>query len=137
MAKHSPISVLLVDDSSADAMRLLVSYLRDIPHLQVDKRPQLPGDLSGWSVVITAGQTLSDAAVDRLTDRVRAGGGWLTIIGRNVNRIPALFGAEPAPVGPFCELRVLFDNGDHPPGRALAGCHLCQRPLPSPGRGKR
>ena len=114
MIKYSPISVLWVDGGSGDTPPMLLSYLGTISHLQVDEKPQLPQDLSEWDVVVTVGQRLADPAIDRLTAFVHGGGGWLTFIGPDTRKIPALFGVQPEPAGPFCELRVLFDTGDHP-----------------------
>ena len=114
MYSHSPTSVLLVDDGSLENIRTLAAYLRAIPHLRLEDSPQVPGDLSPWDAVVTAVEALSGPVVERLTAWVRAGKGWLHIIGRNVGEAPALFGAQPEPVGPLCELRVQFDNRNHP-----------------------
>ncbi len=114
MFEHSQTSVLFINDTGSKNMQVLMSYFRDISHLQLDDRPQLPAELSQWDVVVSAIETFGSADLDRLTAFVRHGGGWLNIIGRDTNEIPALFGAQPVPAGPLCELRVLFDNRDHP-----------------------
>jgi len=93
MFEHSQTSVLFINDTGSKNMQMLVSYFRDISHLQLDDRPQLPAELSQWDVVVSAIETFGSADLDRLTAFVRHGGGWLNIIGREINEIPALFGA--------------------------------------------
>lgn len=119
MPNHSRITVLLLDDGSVENVPGLAAYLSKIPHLRLNHSSQLAGDLSQWDVIITAVEALDPLTVDRLTAWVRSGKGWLNIIGRQVREVPALLGAQPQPAGPLCELRVLFDNRDHPLGVRL------------------
>jgi len=114
MYTHSTTSVLLVEDGNRHSIQALLEFLGEIPHLNLALHPRLPGDLSKWDVVISAVEQLSGAEVDRLTSFVNAGGGWLNCIQPSTVEIPDLFGARPEPAGPFGELRVLFDDRDHP-----------------------
>ena len=114
MYDHTPISVLLVDDGRSAKRHWFIAYLINIPHIRLDQSAQIPTDLSEWQVVVTLIDTLETAQIEHLTTYVHAGGGWLNLIGRTVKQIPSLFGAQPEPSGPPCELRVLFSQPDHP-----------------------
>ena len=114
MHAHSPTSVLFIDDGRIPTLGKLMAYFREISHLKVNEAPRLPGDLSKWDVVVSTFEAASEADLDRLIAFVRAGGGWLHIIGQEAGQTPPLFGAQPEPAGPICELRILFAKRDHP-----------------------
>ena len=56
---------------------------------------------------------------DHLNGFVAAGGGWLGLICQSDKRLPEIFGTQTGPIGPAAELRVLFDNPDHPMAKRL------------------
>lgn len=114
MFTHKTTSILFVDDKSRQNIQTLSKYLNTIAHLQTAIKTSLPGDLSEWDVVVSAFESIDDIELDRLASFVSAGGGWLQILQPTTTEIPALFGAQPDSAGPFCELRILFDQRDHP-----------------------
>ncbi len=114
MYHHPPVSVLFLDDGSIENIRTLSAYLKGIDHLRLDHSPRLPEDLTEWGVIVTAVEAVSDPDLDRLAACVLAGKGWLNVLGRDAGQIPALFGVQPQPAGPLCELRILFDSPGHP-----------------------
>jgi predicted dehydrogenase len=113
MGGHLPVSVLVVVENDCDFSSLL-SFLNDTQHLRVEAGSSLPADLSKWDVVLTSDDVHLHEASRRLSEFVEAGGGALHLIESASAEIPALFGVQPEPVGPRCELRVLFSQRDHP-----------------------
>ena len=63
--------------------------------------------LSAFDVVVTANTSVFKDGMDHLERFVHAGGGWLRRIQLSDKPLPAFFGAQPGPVGPDIELRVL------------------------------
>lgn len=114
MDQHAPISMLICGDDRNDQLRKLRSYVDTISHLHTDVSLKLPADPSQWQVIVCGPDALSNEQIDRLTDHVRSGGGWLMFVEHGVQNIPSLFGAQPEPGGPTCEMRVLFSKRDHP-----------------------
>lgn len=114
MLEHPVIPVLVVEDGHSDNHQMLLSFLKRIPHLKLEEKPEVPADLTGWRVVVTSVDLAGGEAVETLSAFVNAGGGWLNLVGRDVPKVPMLFGAQPEPAGPSCELRVLFSQNDHP-----------------------
>ncbi|MGD9009877.1 MAG: Gfo/Idh/MocA family oxidoreductase [Desulfobacteraceae bacterium] len=114
MDQQAPISMLICGNDRSDPLRRLRSYLDTIPHLHTDVSRKLPADPSRWQVIACGPETLSDEQSERLTGHVRSGGGWLMFVDPGLRNIPSLFGAQPEPGGPTCEMRVLFSKHDHP-----------------------
>ena len=114
MGEHILTSVLLVVENSGGDFESLLSYLSDTKYLRLEVKSQLPADLTGWDVVLTSFDAQIRQTSGRLSEFVDAGGGVLHFIDSKAGEIPDLFGAQPEPVGPRCELRVMFDRSDHP-----------------------
>ena len=109
-----PISVLFLTEAEDAGLTSFISYLRSIPHIRLSEIPQLPHDLSSYDIVITSNTRQSDAAIDRLTRFVQAGGGWQMFVNLSERPLPQILGVQQDPVGPAAELRVLFENAGHP-----------------------
>ena len=114
MYMHPMFTLLLVDGNQSEDIQTLLKYFKQIPHLKTKIESRLPEDLSEWNVVFTAADQFTDIDIERLTSYVKTGGGWLNLIPPSTTRLPSIFGAQPEPAGPQCELRVLFDDRDHP-----------------------
>jgi len=56
----------------------------------------------------------SNADIESLTRFVEAGAGWLALVDLSEKALPSIFGARAEPAGPSAELRVLFENFEHP-----------------------
>ncbi|MGB9438605.1 MAG: Gfo/Idh/MocA family oxidoreductase, partial [Desulfobacterales bacterium] len=111
---NPPISVLCLAEAEDAGLTSFISYLRSIPHIRLSETPQLPHDLSSYDIVITSNTRQSDAAIDRLTRFVQAGGGWQMFVNLSERSLPQILGVQQDPVGPAAELRVLFENAGHP-----------------------
>ena len=120
MIHHTPISVLFVAKDNDPSLTPLISYLASIPHIRPVKKPQLTDDLNSYNVVVTFNSNYSAQDTARLTEHVRMGGGWLTLVHLSENPLPEIFGVQQEPVGPATELRVLFENKNHPLAERLA-----------------
>ena len=114
MIYNPPISILYLKESEDVSVTSFISYLRSIPHIRLSELPQLPHDLSSYDIVITSNTRHSDAALDRLTQFVNAGGGWQLFVDLSERPLPQIFGVQQDPLGPATELRVLFENAEHP-----------------------
>lgn len=114
MMQHSQLNVLCVVRESSAMLRPLLTYLDEIPHVQPIISADLPEDLSQYHVVITAPAATFHSNPRRLEQFVQSGGGWLGVVGLLDLPIPELFGALPEEVGPESEIRVLFQDKDHP-----------------------
>lgn len=120
MHEHSLTSVIFIVENGGDCFDSLLAYLNEINHLRLDVKPHLPADLSAWDVVVTSDDADLSKDIDRLSASVENGSGWLNFIGPESREIPALFGVKPEPAGPHCELRVQFEQQDHPMSVRLA-----------------
>jgi predicted dehydrogenase len=114
MIRHPSISVLFMIENPDATLSSLLSYLRSMPHIRLSVHPHLPQDLSSYDVVISLNENNSGITIDPLTQFVRAGGGWLTLVHLSARALPSIFGVQQKPLGPPAELRVLFENPDHP-----------------------
>jgi predicted dehydrogenase len=114
MIYNPPISILYLKKSEDVSEISFISYLRSIPHIRLSELPQLPHDLSSYDIVITSNTRHSAAALDRLTQFVNAGGGWQLFVDLSERPLPQIFGVQQDPLGPATELRVLFENAEHP-----------------------
>ena len=114
MIFNPPLSILFLTETEDVTLASFISYLRSIPHIRLSEIPQLPHDLSSYDIVITSNTRQSDAAIDRLTRFVQAGGGWQMFVNLSERSLPQILGVQQDPVGPAAELRVLFENAGHP-----------------------
>ncbi|UCG19966.1 MAG: Gfo/Idh/MocA family oxidoreductase [Deltaproteobacteria bacterium] len=113
MIVHSPIRILFIADKEDSSLQPLLSYLGSIHHVELTLEAQLPRDLSPYDVVATANTAAFAKDDEQLTKFVRRGGGWLGLVRPLDVDLPKIFGAQPNPVGPEAELRVLFKNSNH------------------------
>ena len=129
MIVHPPTALLFVTDKDDSSLQPLLSYLQNIDHLKLTIEPQMVKDLSTYDVVITENTAAFAGDNEQLTKFVHGGGGWLGLVKLSDKPLPQLFGAQPNPLGPEAELRVLFKTKDHPLATRLPeaiylrGCH--------------
>ncbi|MEE4606543.1 MAG: Gfo/Idh/MocA family oxidoreductase [Desulfobacteraceae bacterium] len=114
MIFNTPISILVIKEAEDVALASFYSYLSSIPHIRLSEMPQLPRDLSAFDVVVTDNTRNTGTTLDRLSQFVRAGGGWHLFVNLSDHQLPHLFGVQPDRIGPATELRVLFENAEHP-----------------------
>jgi predicted dehydrogenase len=129
MIIHPTTSVLFVVGDNDSSLQPLLSYLQNIDHLKLTIEPQMVKDLSPYDVVVTENTAAFAGDNEQLTKFVHRGGGWLGLVKLSDKPLPQLFGAQPNPLGPEAELRVLFKTKDHPLATRLPeaiylrGCH--------------
>ncbi len=114
MIIHPTTSVLFVIGDDDSSLQPLLSYLQNIDHLKLTIEPQMVKDLSTYDVVVTENTAAFAGDNEQMTKFVHGGGGWLGLVKLSDKPLPQLFGAQPNPLGPEAELRVLFKNKDHP-----------------------
>ena len=114
MIVHPSTTILFVTDKNDPSLKPLLSYLGSINHVDLTLEAQLPGDLSSYDVVVTDNTPAFASDSEQLSKFAHSGGGWLGLVKLSDNPLPQLFGAQPSPLGPEAELRVLFKNKDHP-----------------------
>ena len=114
MIVHPPVRILFVAGKEDSSLQPLLSYLGSIHHLQLTLGEKVPGDLSPYDVVVTADTPAVVNCHEQLTKFVNRGGGWLALVRLSDTALPQIFGAQPNPLGPEAELRVLFHNREHP-----------------------
>lgn len=119
MITHPPISILLISKGAKPSLRPLLSYLQSIPHISLHLTPELPQEISPYQVIVTSETGDLVDTNDLMKRFVRAGGGWLGLVDLAQGPLPEVFGAQPTPVGPATELRVLFQNSKRPMARRL------------------
>lgn len=129
MIVHPPTAILFVTDRDDSSLQPLLSYLQNIGHLKLNIEPQMVKDLIPYDVVVTENTAAFAGDNEQLTKFVHGGGGWLGLVKLSDKPLPQIFGAQPNPLGPEVELRVLFKNKDHPLATRLPeaiylkGCH--------------
>ena len=126
MIVHPPIRVLFIADEADSSLQPLLSYLGSIRHLELTLEARVPRDLTAYDVVATADTAALANYHEQLTKFVHRGGGWLGLVCLSDMDLPEIFGAQPNPLGPVAELRVLFDNRDHPLAIRLADAMYLQ-----------
>ncbi len=114
MVNTPPISILHLKKEEDVSLTSFFSYLRSIPHIRLSEISQLPGDLSSYDIVMTTNTRHTDATIDHLTQFVQAGGGWHLFVNLCEHPLPQIFGVQQDPLGPDAELRILFENAEHP-----------------------
>ena len=114
MIFNPSISILVIKEAEDLALSSFYSYLSSIPHIRLSEMPQLPRDLSAFDVVVTDNTRNTDTTFDRLSQFVRAGGGWHLFVNLSDHQLPHLFGVQPDQIGPATELRILFEDAEHP-----------------------
>jgi len=114
MIHKTAVSVLLITENEDAALTHFIRFLNSMPHVRLSVQPQLPQDLNAYPIVVTAGVRNSTDDVEHLARHLRTGGAWLKTINSSDDALPDLFGVQPESLGSAVELRVLFDNADHP-----------------------
>jgi len=98
-----------------------------MPHIRLAAQPQLPGDLSSYDVVISFNGHNPDDTLDTLTQYADSGGGWLMLVDAPEPSLPPVLGVQQEPLGSPAELRVLFENAEHPVATRLPISKLTAR----------
>ena len=119
MFNHPPLSILAISENVSPALDSFFEYLQTMGHVKLVLEKATPADLSPYDVVISADTTEGDEKAADLEQFVAAGGGWLKLVHRSTRPLPGIFGVQPGQVGPDAELRVLFDNPNHPLAQRL------------------
>ena len=114
MLSHPPISILAVKTDDSPALDSFFAYLQRMAHVKLAFEKAIPEDLSPYQVVISADAVESEEKTAALEQFAAAGGGWLKLVRQSTRPLPDIFGAQPGQIGPEAELRVLFDDPDHP-----------------------
>ncbi len=129
MIIHPSTSVLFVVGDDDSSLQPVLSYLQNMGHIKAVVESRMVSDLSPYDVVVTENTAAFAGDNEQLTKFVHGGGGWLGLVKLSDKPLPQLFGAQPNPLGPEAELRVLFKNKDHPLATRLPevsylkGCH--------------
>ncbi len=119
MMIHPPISILLICDEDQSFFKPLILYLGSLPHLSITIRPQIPPEIIGCDVIVTAETETSPGGADAITRFVQKGGGWLRLVHFSESPLPSIVGAQPTQLGPDAELRIMFQDSGHPASRRL------------------
>jgi predicted dehydrogenase len=90
-----------------------------MPHLRVERRNGLPGEITAADVVLTQAMDFPAGMVEALTAFVRSGNGWLHVVEAAESSPPPTLGVSVEPLLPASELRVLFERHDHPLAQRL------------------
>ena len=113
MMPHPPFSVLFVIEDDCSRLKSFMAYLQSIPHLKFSVARKLPAEITNYDVVVTRNLQNEGAGAEHLGQFVENGGSWLILVQLSEKPLPVIFGAQPEPVGPAAELRILFENKDH------------------------
>jgi predicted dehydrogenase len=114
MDRHKLISVFFLTGSESPKFANLLAYLQSIPHISLTADSHLTNKPQDFDVVITTDPVGTQDSHESLSRYVEAGGGWLMFVNLSERTLPPVFGVQPEPPGPQCELRVLFENFEHP-----------------------
>jgi predicted dehydrogenase len=114
MFTHPSIAVIFVLADDDVALRPFLKYLNPIAHIQYTVTPQMPQELGRYDVIVSAGHAALTEPPEHLIQFVDNGGGWLALIHPSDEILAPIFGVQPLPPGPFCEIRVMFKDANHP-----------------------
>lgn len=114
MQPHLQMNVLCCLSESKSNLSPLLKYLKKMSHVRTTVSEKLPANLSKFQVVITEPASAYHPAPKKLEQFVRSGGGWLGVVSLLELPISELFGVSSGRVGPESELRVLFQDINHP-----------------------
>ncbi len=120
MIVHPSISILFIVKDDDFSLKPLFSYLDTMSHIELTVKSLLPLDMGPYDVIVTKDIGAFDDGDDYLKQFVEAGGGWLGLVSLCEHPLPEIFGVQPTAVGPFAELRVMFENNNHPIATRLA-----------------
>ena len=119
MGTTETISLLCIGGAGQTSLDALKEYLRSLPHILLSESLQVPETPPDVDLIVTAGGADLDRIEKAVSSFVENGGAWLHIVGLTERPIPKLFGVQPGPVGPSCELRILFTDQDNPMAERL------------------
>ena len=114
MHVHREISIHFIVARDNTDLDPLLAFLGQMPHLRILRADGAPSDLDGIDVVVTFGGRSCRQNDAKLSAFVEAGGGWLALVHLDSEPLPPVFGVQPEPTGRESELRVLFDDPQHP-----------------------
>ncbi len=114
MVQQPSISIFFQLGVEDRSFTKLAAYLKSMPHISLTVDSRLTNHLETYDVVITANHGGTQDSHELLSRYVEAGGGWLMFVNMSEQALPPIFGVQPEPPGPQCELRVLFENFEHP-----------------------
>jgi predicted dehydrogenase len=114
MIQRPPLSIFFHTETNERRLASLLSYLESIYHVRLKAAPHLPDELAPYDVIVTFSRQYPESTLANLTGFVRNGGGWLMLVDLADYILPEIFGVQPEPAGPTAELRVLFENAEHP-----------------------
>ena len=132
MIAHAELNVLVIAADHKGPITPWLAFLDKMTHVEVVQESRLESRVDAFSVIVTEHDSLSADDTDRLIAYTKEGGGWLTLAGLAAKPLPEVFGAVTAATGPDAELRVLFQDANHPMAARLADCVYVngwQRPL--------
>lgn len=114
MIMHPSLSVLFAVADEDFSLQPFFSHLESFHHIQLTVKSHLPQELGPYDVVVTTDTASHGNDLEHLKRFVQAGGGWLGLVSLSDTPLPPLFGAQPGSLGPVTELRVLFQDAEHP-----------------------
>ncbi len=132
MIAHPELSVLVIAADHKGPITPWLAFLDKMPHVEVVQESRLASRVDAFSAIVTERDSLSADDADRLIAYTKKGGGWLALAGFGEKPLPEVFGAVTTAAGPDAELRVLFQDANHPMAVRLADCVYVngrQRPL--------
>ena len=107
------LSLLFI--SSRPNLDPLQNFLRTVPGLALTSSENLPQNLNDFATIaVDLATPLADAEQERLAAFVQHGGGCLGFVDEETQAIPTLFGVRRTSCAPRGDLRVLFEQPDHP-----------------------
>jgi len=113
MIVHPSLSILCVTQDGVPSLQPFLDFLHSVSHVQLEVTSRLPDELGQYDVAITTAHETDLEGYARLQGFVQAGGGWLALADPS-QPLPELFGAQPGPAEPCTELRVYFQDSEHP-----------------------
>ena len=114
MVRHPSISIFFQLTGEDGSLTTLLAYLKSMPHISLTVDSHLTNNLEAFDVVITTNPSGALDSLELLSRYVEAGGGWLMFVNLSERTLPPIFGVESEAPGSQSELRVLFENFEHP-----------------------
>jgi predicted dehydrogenase len=113
MIVHPTLSILCVTEEDSPSVLPFLGFLRSIGHVQLEVVSRLPESLRQHDVILTSSPEGNPEGSGRLEAFVLSGGGWLALTSPS-QPLPGLFGAQPGPGEPCTEVRIHFEDSQHP-----------------------
>ena len=126
MIVHRELSIHLVASENNRQLDRFIDYLQKMPHVHVARGKEHSHAMESCDAVITVGGLASRQREAQLSPFVQKGGGWLVLNHLENESLPAPVGVQPEVVGPESELRVLFENPEHPLSVRLPDAYYLQ-----------